>query len=254
MESNYEKKLDTFVSFIVREKPQVIALQEIMQPIFAPQVNSDVTVCGKIPLKAGNHGLNIIERLKKYGEHYNYTWLGIKRSYDRFDEGVAFLTKEKPQETKDVLLTSFDEYDNWRTRKALGVKVNGEWYYSVHLGWWEDDSAPLEYQIKALVSNLNRAEPIWLMGDFNSIAEEKGKGYDLIKKMGFFDTYLLAKQRNGGITANTKIDGWNGEDKGIRIDYIFCSLKVKIKSSKTVFTGENESVISDHFGILTERN
>ena len=54
-----------------------------------------------------------------------------------------------------------------------------------------------------------------------------------------------------------EIDGWRKRMpdvsvRGMRLDYIFCSQKREVLSSRVVFDGEREPVISDHFGILME--
>ena len=161
------------------------------------------------------------------------------------------MTKERAEGTKSAMLSPFDDYNNWKTRKALGVKINGAWYYSLHMGWWGDKESPFEYEYNSLKNSLPKNEDVWLMGDFNSVAGRKNEGYDLVIKSGFYDTYCMAEIKDGGVTASTSIDGWKtGNGEKIRIDYIFTSANTKIKSHITIFTGENEEKISDHFGIL----
>ena len=38
---------------------------------------------------------------------------------------------------------------------------------------------------------------IWLMGDFNSLDNVKGEGYELICNSGWKDTYVLAEDEGG---------------------------------------------------------
>ena len=96
------------------------------------------------------------------------------------------------------------------------------------------------------------------MGDFNSPAQVKHEGYDLIKESGWQDTYLLAEKKDVGNTVRGVIDGWRDklsqEDmlEGMRIDHIWCSEMVKVRSSRTCFDGNNEPVVSDHFGLLID--
>lgn len=247
MEENYEEKLNCFVNTVIKHKIDVIALQEIMQPAEARPINFPCLSVGYIPLKQGNHAVNVAKALLEKGEKYNLAWLGFKKSYDCFDEGVAILTKNAIEKTKVITLTPFDEYENWKTRKALGVRANNEWYFSIHMGWWNS----FEYEFAELCKLLPKDEKCWLLGDFNSPASERDKGYDLIVKSGFYDTYILAENKDEGYTANTKIDGWNDKsDEKIRIDYIFTTKKTKIKSSFVIFNGLNEEIVSDHFGII----
>ena len=39
----------------------------------------------------------------------------------------------------------------------------------------------------------------FLLGDFNSEADVRGEGYDLILRSGWQDTYRLARQRDDGV-------------------------------------------------------
>ena len=229
-----------------KHKIDVIALQEIMQPMNGEKSDYPHINCGEIPLKCGNHALNIVKLLEKKGYRRNLAWLGFKKSYDRFDEGLAIITPHKIFDTKAVTMTPFDDYNNWRTRKALGIKTLGMWFYSVHFGWWDSFKA----EISNLSSAMKTEECHWLMGDFNSVASERDRGYDHVVKSGWRDTYLSAVSKDGGITANTGIDGWSGDKKEIRIDYIFTNSNLPIESSFVIFNGVNEEIVSDHFGII----
>ncbi|MFR6514258.1 MAG: hypothetical protein ACLUP8_09480 [Ruminococcus sp.] len=50
------------------------------------------------------------------------------------------------------------------------------------------------------------------MGDFNSLDNVKGEGYDLICNSGWKDTYVLAEEKDDGITVEEEIDGWRESD------------------------------------------
>ena len=81
----------------------------------------------------------------------------------------------------------------------------------------------------------------------------EGEGYDSIISSNWYDTYTLAKNKDMGYTVTGSIDGWRDKKfsfQSKRIDYIFTNKKTDISSSYTVFNGENEQIISDHFGIL----
>lgn len=246
MEKEYEKKLNVLVDAIVKFRFDVIALQEIMQPINNCDNNLQHINVGKIPLKAGNHGANIVEALKRRGYKYNLMWLGFKKSYDKFDEGLAMITPYEIEEFKAVTLTPFDDYENWKTRKAIGAKIKGEWFYCVHFGWWDS----FKYEFEQLCNAIETDSQAWILGDFNSPSNEHGKGYDLVRRSGFYDTYNLAVVKDSGITVKGNIDGWNENSTDKRIDYIFSNKKVKIDSSIVIFNGTNEDIISDHFGII----
>lgn len=250
METDYVNKLNAFVNVVIKHKIDVIALQEVMQQTNANMYNGEYIKTDEIPLKQGNHVLNIAKSLKMKGEKYNFVWFGFKKSYDKFDEGLAILTRHNIEEIKTVTLSPFDEYENWKTRKALGVKIGEAWFYNVHFGWWES----FEYEFLQLCNSIEKKKQNYIMGDFNAASCEKNQGYDFVLKHGFFDTYSLAKNKDEGFTANTKIDGWGETEncKKVRIDYIFTTKMTDVKSSFTIFNGVNEQIVSDHFGILLD--
>ena len=251
IEKNHNKKLKILINAVEKHQPDIIALQEIMQPKDGKKApkNENLLSLGKISVKEGNHALNILNGLQRKGLSYNCAWLGIKKSYDKFDEGLCIFSKQEIDEIKSILLSPFDVYENWKTRKALGIRIGDKWFYSIHLGWWDDSESPLKYEIETLESKTSK-ENTWLLGDFNSPSNEAGKGYDLLSTY-WKDTFKLAKEKDYGITVKGKIDGWeNSFEK--RIDYILTNENTKIKSSYVIFNGENEEVISDHYGVFVE--
>jgi len=269
-EENYEEKLDIFLKFILQEQPDLIALQEVNQSTNATEVgNAECIGMVSLPeirisLKIDNHALRVVRALRYAGIHCSWAWLPIKRGYDKYDEGVAILSLKEPITHTDVCTISrADDYMNWRTRKVLGVRVGNrrEWFYTVHMGWWQDAQEPFIDQWDILSRHL---EPIafmnrvWLMGDFNSPAEVRGQGYDLISGDGWKDTFILAEKKDSGCTVSGVIDGWrelldNPESMpGMRIDHIWCSKEAPVLKSRVVFNGKHEPVVSDHFGILME--
>lgn len=250
IETEYEKKLDIFVNALEKYKPNIVALQEVMQPknsIPCERIKNFVR-CGNIVVKKGNHCINIIKKLNRLGLKYNCVWLGIKKAYDFFEEGLCFLCDSAIEEVDNIKLSHFDDYNNWKTRKALGIKVNGVWYYNVHLGWWNDHESSSKDEIQRLNDYINFQKEAWLLGDFNSPDNEKSTGYDLLCE-NWFDTYYLAKQKDDGITVEGQIDGWKSKNRK-RIDYIFTNRKKKVISTEVIFNGKKEQIISDHYGIL----
>jgi len=138
---------------------------------------------------------------------------------------------------------------------ALCVKSDGETFYNVHMGRFDDKEEPFLNQWHKLNEEIKGKSPVWLMGDFNSPSDVKGEGYDSIISSNFYDTFLLSEKRDAGYTVSGAIAGWEDKKSGFenkRIDYIFTDKKRNIKSSYTIFNGENEPVISDHYGILLD--
>ena len=256
VEENYPEKLESFVTAIAHEQPDIIALQEVNQSISAPEVSAcklkGFTPCGIIPLKTDNHAYNTVKMLSERGVRYNWTWLGIKEGYEKYEEGIALLSRSEIAETHMLTISRTDDRRNWKTRKVVGIRTLGQWFYSVHLGWWNDEDEPFQLQWKKLSAHTEKKSRVWLMGDFNSPAHIRSEGYDMVKADGWYDSYVLAENKDRGITVEKSIDGWrNGTlSQGMCIDHIWCSQKTEVASSQVIFNGRSYPVISDHYGVI----
>ena len=271
-EADYRLKLNCFVDTVVRERPDVIALQEINQTMSAPEISCEklegmVPVPGNdIPVRWDNHAAEVARCLRKAGIACSWTWLPIKVGYGKYDEGVAlFSLSGTIVQVDSFRISSCGQYHNWKTRKVLGVRIEGrdDWFYTVHMGWWSDEEEPFLMQWGRLDSKLSEKKelaPVWLLGDFNSPAQVRGEGYDYIRSSGWQDTYLLAEEKDSGITVEGTIDGWRdklenpSEVTGMRIDHIWCSRSVAILRSNVRFNGKKDLQVSDHYGVLIETN
>lgn len=255
------RNLERFAQAALELRPDLIALQEVNQlrsaaPMDAAGREGYVHIPG-IPLRRGNYAAEAARLLRAAGVPCRWTWLPVKLGYGRFDEGLAFLSLSAPIEETDVLLLSArDDYQDWRTRKALGVRLGGgtDWFYAVHLGWWgdEDPFAAQWARLEAGTAERRARGAVWLLGDFNAPAHVRGQGYDLAVSSGWRDTYQLAGERDGGVTVQGPIDGWPGQADGLRIDYIWRSQDIPVARSQVVLNGTRGPVVSDHFGVLIE--
>ncbi|MBE6848828.1 MAG: exodeoxyribonuclease III [Ruminococcus sp.] len=257
MTEDNSEKYRNFVDFLAKMRPDVVALQEVSQTIGAsPMPHPEgLTECGRIPLKADNLCCHLIRELRTRGMHYHCAWLGIKCGYGKYDEGIAVLSRFPIAETKVLTVSRTDAYDNWKTRKILGIRTESlpdMWFFSVHYSWWNDAEEPMQAQWERTLAQLPDCR-LWLMGDFNNPAECRGEGYDAILASGFYDTYHLAGTRSGSITATAATDGWHGHSaEGMRIDMILTNRECRVTESKVVCNGENGAVVSDHFGVMIE--
>ena len=262
VEDNYSTKLDAFVSAIAEQRPDIIALQEVNQTIAETQ--ADVISEGYVPcvenivIRKDNHVYKAAELLEGAGVKYYWTWLPLKKGYNKYDEGIALMSRSRIIETDVVRISETDDYNNWKTRKIIGIRTEAapdEWFFSVHYGWWDDLDEPFQNQWQKTVEYMKKYSRVWLMGDFNSPAEVRNEGYDMINSGGWYDSYTLAKTKDNGITVGKVIDGWrdkvSGTD-GMRIDQIWCSQKAEIASSEVIFNGANKPVVSDHYGVAAE--
>lgn len=267
-ENQYEQKLSWFVEGVLREKPDIIALQEVNQTCDAPvlepeQLTGQYPVPGCIQIRRDNHAANVALRLRQAGIDCYWAWIPIKRGYGKYDEGVAVLSLGRPIRCVDQFpVSKTSDYENWRTRAVLGVQVEGcdDWFYSLHMGWWDDEVERFLDQWKVLnccIASKRMCGNIWLLGDFNAPDTIHGQSYEHIVASGWFDTYVLARNRDDGYTVLGAIDGWRerstrNQEKGIRLDYIWCSRKQEIRTSRVMFNGVKEPVVSDHFGVFIQ--
>mgnify|MGYP000796532619 FL=1 len=97
-----------------------------------------------------------------------------KTGYGKYDEGMALLSKKPIVRVQQFLTSKTDDYENWKTRRILGIQPEGssDWFFTVHMGWWNDEEEPFVDQWKCIQETLKdpkyREGTIWLMGDFNS--------------------------------------------------------------------------------------
>ncbi|WP_458407936.1 endonuclease/exonuclease/phosphatase family protein [Anaerotignum sp.] len=265
-EENYEQKLNWFVEGILQEKPDMIALQEVNQTAAEelaekPLWEGQYLIPTQVPLRKDNHAARVAYRLRQAGIPCCWVWLPVKRGYGKYDEGVAILSLGRKITAADIFpISRANDYHNWRTRAVLGVQVEGmtDWFYTIHMGWWDDVEEPFREQWAILEQSLSekrKKDTVWLMGDFNGPDSISGESYEHILAHGWVDTYQKAKKKDCGLTVSHVIDGWQErlQDKAaMRLDYIFCSCCTEVVSSRVVFNGENEPAVSDHFGVLID--
>lgn len=271
LEENYEKKLYDFVDVIIKEQPDVFALQEVNQSLLMPMIECKdmfgyVKPSGmEVYIREGNHALSVASLLKEAGAQYYWTWVPIKKGYETFEEGLALFSKSPITETREFYVSKTNDYNNWRSRMLLGIKNEkyvDTWFFSAHFGWWDDEKDPFYYQWD--VANFTIEELIlddlcYVMGDFNSPDKVSNQGFDYVKNTGWYDTWEIAEQKDSGLTVGHVIDGWHDRVEiesvyanGMRLDYIWCNKKVSVKTSEVIFNGKKYNIVSDHYGVMTE--
>lgn len=265
IEKDYEQKLRYFAEMMIKEDVDVVALQEVNQRMDEAAVSPlehpyYVAAEPEAVCRRGNHALRLANLLTELGVKYYWSWVPIKISYDTYTEGAAIFSKEKIEDIQSVWISINRVHEDWAARKALGIKVKNNWFYSVHTGWWDDKREPFwvhwDTIREAVRHTCKTGEKCFVMGDFNCPADIRNEGYDYVENSGWFDTYKLAKKKDAGTTARRKIDGWSDRtgnamraDEGLRIDYIWCSHMVDVEESRVVANGKCYPVMSDHYGV-----
>lgn len=282
IEPGYVQKREAFLQVLLREQPDILAMQEVNQTVQAEVLSREMlggsgyVPCpgAERPVREDNHAAWLAQRLAECGTVYSWSWLPAKLGYGKYDEGVALFSRSPVREAEGLCISRTDDYQNWKTRKVLGIRTEQPlgWFYTVHMGWWEDEEEPYRSQWQVLNAHLGEKKsagcPAWVMGDFNSPSAVRGQGYDLVCESGWYDTYTLAREKDDGITVAGEIDGWRGQpgtksgksgneekkktDEGMRIDHIFCSLPISVLRSRVICSGKREPQVSDHYGVMIE--
>ncbi|MCM3006647.1 endonuclease/exonuclease/phosphatase family protein [Priestia koreensis] len=249
-EENQWEKISTLAMTIKEKQYDVIALQEVSQSIDSPPLHNH--------LKQDNFASVLLEELKTIGvTDYEYVWDFSHIGYETFEEGLAILSKHPITESDSFYVSKSTDYDYWKTRKIVRATISYKdvplSFYSCHLGWWEDEDEPFQFQADQLLSYVKtRKELSFLMGDFNNNAFIRDEGFDYLKSQGLHDTYLLASEKDNGITVEGKIAGWDQNKEDLRLDIIFATNPVEVQSSRVIFNERNKPIVSDHYGVECE--
>ena len=83
LEENYTSKTYSFVEYIIKEKVDVFALQEVNQSHKLPVLaENPANYYGYSMLKQNNHALYVAELLEKRGMTYNWLWESCHLCYN----------------------------------------------------------------------------------------------------------------------------------------------------------------------------
>lgn len=259
-------KLDILAKAIIEQDCDVVALQEINQHQTSGYLQRDLLPTSTTAqahaynlrnpqIRVGNYAYLLQQKLREYGQRYQLTWDFVHQSYAVYEEGLAFLSRLPILQHEVIDLN--DDYDeqNWKHRRAVRIRVHHAGQeidlFNCHCGWWDDAESPFQQHIDRIASKVTPRLSFFL-GDFNNPAHLSQQGYDYVQQQGWWDCYVLAEQKDAGITVVKKIDGWEDNTQSLRLDFIFANLPVRVKRSQTLFTGDCYPVISDHFGVFTE--
>ena len=264
-EAERNRKMKALCDLLEEERPHIISLQEVNQPLDAPMADTDhiegyyraATCESPVPLKKGNFAIELAWNMAERGIPYHFTFLPVKRGYGIYDEGLAVFSTSPIRTACGFYISREKNYEDHNTRMALLVKIKDRdiMICNLHTSRYDHAPDPFYDQWKRLISRLPEEKRIFLMGDFNCPAEIRGEGYDRVCESGYFDSYRVADERIGGRgTAEEGIDGWVDGKMCGRIDYIFSDFYPdadKITYTR-VLDGERGERVSDHFGVMVE--
>lgn len=249
LEDNQVEKIAILAQTIVEKGYDIIALQEVNQLMSAPAISQS--------LKADNYGVILLRQINQQVEQkYSLFWSNSHIGYEKYDEGVAFLTRLPVYEVDPFYCSQHQQLDSILSRKILGLTLEYKGQlidcYSCHINLPNAKGENQLENIRAIVERSQSNNLKILMGDFNTDAIAAPQSYQNIKALGLFDSYEMAEQKDKGITVEKNIDGWRNHSEEKRLDYIFLNQTKRVLSSQVIFNGQNKSVISDHFGLEVE--
>ncbi|MFD2699688.1 endonuclease/exonuclease/phosphatase family protein [Paenibacillus shunpengii] len=257
MEEDQLTKMDQLAEFIRTEDFDIVALQEVNQsqreaPLSDDDLSPFYVTDDQALVKADNYAHVLREQI---GQAYYWTYIPIHVGFEKYDEGLAFLSKTPILDAFEAYVSEMRDYENYRTRKILGIKtvISGEetWFVNGHYGWWHDDESfrgQWDNSLDVLKQKV-KGQPAFIMGDFNNAAHLEGEGYDYVTQSGWHDCYELAEEKDEGYTVVKAIAGWENNKQKLRIDYVFSNRKLAVKSSKVVLDGKDSPIVSDHSGV-----
>ncbi|MBR2563042.1 MAG: endonuclease/exonuclease/phosphatase family protein [Paenibacillus sp.] len=261
-EEDQLNKISQLAHFINTQQFDIISMQEVNQSIqetaLSPEELQTYTATeADVTIKKDNYAHVLLQQLT---ETYYWTWIPTHIGFRIYDEGLAILSRTPIHRSFGEYVSHMRDYNNYRTRKIVGIEttVQGEstptWFVNGHFNWWDDQQEPFKGQWDLTESKLApyMDQPLYLMGDFNNVAEIRGEGYDYMMKHGWNDLYATAKQKDDGATVVKAIAGWADNEQPLRIDYIFANHAVQAQSSKVVLNGVNGPIVSDHYGVAVE--
>lgn len=236
-EPDAERKLAEVAAAIAELGIDVVALQEVGEPLRDPERNA----------------ARVIQRhLREHGLAYDFAWDWPHIGFHRWREGLAVLVRGRVLAADSRYVTRSHERKLWKSRMALTVDLQTETgarltLVNTHLGWFNDREEPFTEQWQRLLAGLPRtSNPVFIAGDLNQPAG--GPGHALIAATpGLVDCDVLDWPTFPG-----DIAGWEGE-AGSRIDYVLrLGPGPDSVASQRLFTDGERPMVSDHYAVCVD--
>ena len=105
-----DKRVSELCKIIISENPDFIALQEVNQSASAPIADLSftegyyraATCVAPVPFKEDNFLLKTVWELNLKNTAYHFTWLPVKKGYEKYDEGLAIMSKKPIRTVEDA--------------------------------------------------------------------------------------------------------------------------------------------------------
>ncbi|MCK5761823.1 MAG: endonuclease/exonuclease/phosphatase family protein, partial [Candidatus Izimaplasma sp.] len=158
IKENQKQIVDT----IIKEDIDIVFLQEVSQSESLKIMFNDI--------KRDNYGYVLKQLLEEQGYSYYYHYKIGNLSFNKYDEGLAILSKTPMFHMKHHFISRSVEYSDWSTRVIVSAKtiINDRTLSltSTHFGW-SDGFEVFEDQVDSLLDTLNPEDLNIVAGDFN---------------------------------------------------------------------------------------
>ncbi|QMS84809.1 endonuclease/exonuclease/phosphatase family protein [Candidatus Xianfuyuplasma coldseepsis] len=233
VEENLPDKQQRIAQAIVDYDVDVVFLQEVAQTQTLPYIEDHI--------KADNYAYTLQQLLQEKELFYHIYYLPIKQSFNRYDEGLALLSKTPLLVTDTRCISKTRDYTNWKSRKVLVAQYSEDLYLATtHFGW-SDGNEVFEDQFDAAIAAL----PItsrWIMaGDFNVLPTSNE--YKYIMNHGCIDILGEGPLKD----KPTHLDNMDIHTNGSRIDYIMTNQPITSDRHTILFT---DNPVSDHYAVF----
>ncbi len=238
-EMDLEIKQQQVSETILQKDIDIILFQEVAQ-----YSNEEIIIEN---IKPSNYGYAIQQQLQQLNKQYYYYFEPIKSSFNKYDEGVAILSKYPLHDVTSNYISKTHEYKYWRTRKMLkgdlNIHDNVFSIVTVHTGW-TDKYEIFEDQIDRLVSHVDLHNTCIFAGDFNVRPNTDEYNYILSKKL-----IDVIPNTHELYNYPTHIEDMDIHKGSTRIDYFFTNQIVNVVKTEILF---EDVRVSDHNGVYIE--
>ena len=233
-EEGLETKQRLIVDTILSKDIDIVFLQEVAGSISETNMSED------------NYGFVLQRLLEEEGEHYDFHFQAIKKSFSKYDEGIGILSKHPLLFSISKTISKSQSYDNWKTRKILAYRLKDEQenilVATTHFGW-SDGYEVFEEQFDLATKDFSDTDLIIVAGDFN--ISPGSKEYRHIIEKGWLDIFESSDISN----EPTFIGDTVNHMKLSRIDHMVTNRPVRLLNAEILF---KDIVVSDHYGLYAE--
>lgn len=259
-----DRQIREIVDQIVRERIDVLALQETNQSQMVPAVDADVLalrgyVAPKVDrsvIRRDNFAYRLSCALQKVKLEYSWSWTCVYGTETGLELGVALFSRLPLNNVHSAEISSMNLDERLRVRRVLLAQLDDEVQTvvsTVHFNGEDPDEFHFEWEnLMKMISLLGLDEyPVYLLGNFNVDAEIDRRSYKMMCRR-FEDTYCLAMLKGDGMTVRGALDGWDDSGISERLDYILTNAENDVIYSRVCFDGSIGPRISNHAGVLIE--